>query len=301
MDRAAFQTFHPAVPAVLFAGIIVMAMFSLEPHLVLSSLAFALLFALVTQGVKAALDKLRWQMPLLVLVCIINPLFSARGTHLLVKLGPFPVYAESIAFGLVMGALLVSVLMWIENMAYLVGRDEVLMLGGGALPTIALMLSMTLHLVPQLVSRAATVRTALQATTSRKRAAGRDGAGERRRRTGGRLDTARVRVMDALISWALEDSIERGDAMRARGWGAAAHRSSYDPHPFRTRDLLALSLLAGLIVLAAFSVHDIVAGWDFYPAMTGTAPAWSFAAPLALFAAPLAIICAERIRWEGGA
>ncbi|MBQ6522986.1 MAG: energy-coupling factor transporter transmembrane protein EcfT, partial [Atopobiaceae bacterium] len=68
MDRAAFQTFHPAVPAILFAGIIALTMFGLEPRLVGASLVSAILFALATQGVAAALDKLRWQLPLLILI-----------------------------------------------------------------------------------------------------------------------------------------------------------------------------------------------------------------------------------------
>ena len=284
MDRAAFQTFHPVVPTVLFVGIIACTMFGLEPRLVAASLACAALFSLATQGLTAALDKLRWQVPLLILICLINPLFNARGTHLLFKLGPFLVYAESVAYGLVMGALLIAVLMWIENMAYLVGNDELLALGGGVLPTFALMLSMTMRLVPQLISRASTVRTALTATTSA--------------RSPGSGKAARVRVMDALMSWALEDSLERSDAMRARGWGASEHRSSYDPHPFKTRDLIALALVAGLIVLAAFGVRDIVAGWGFYPTMESTAPAWSLVPAALLYALPAAALAAELIRWE---
>ena len=284
MDRAAFQIFHPMVPTVLFVGIIALTMFGLEPHLVAASLACAVLFSLATQGIAAALDKLKWQIPLLILICLINPLFNARGTHLLFKLGPFLVYGESVVYGLVMGALLIAVLMWIENMAYLVGNDELLAMGGGALPTIALMLSMTMRLVPQLISRASTVRTALQATTS-----SRSPRSEK---------STRVRVLDALMSWALEDSIERSDAMRARGWGACVRRSSYDPHPFRMHDLVALALVTGLIVLAAFGVHDIVAGWDFYPSMTGSAFTLSFAAAILLYAIPLAALAAERIRWE---
>ena len=283
MDRAAFQSFHPVVPTILFVGIIGLSMFGLEPRLVAASLVFALLFALATQGVAAALDKLRWQIPLLILICLINPLFNARGSHLLFRLGPFLVYAESVAYGLVMGALLIAVLMWIENMAYLIGSDELLVMGGGVLPTVSLMVSMTMRLVPQLLSRATTVRTALQATTS-----ARAPQSEKR---------SRVRVMDALMSWALEDSLERSDAMRARGWGAVAHRTSFEAHPFRMRDLIALALVAGLIVLAVFGVLDIVHGWDFYPSMTGTAPFGAYAPAIVLFAIPLCCIAAEHVWW----
>ena len=284
MDKAAFQTFHPAVPAILFAGIIALTMFGLEPHLVGISLVSATLFALATQGVGAALDKLRWQVPLLVLICIINPLYSANGTTLLFKLGRFYIYAESVAYGLVMGALLIAVLMWIEGMAYVVGHDELLALGRGAQPTISLMASMTMRLVPQPVRRASAVRTALGATT----ASGADGDGK----------AARVRVMDALMSWALEDSLERGDAMRARGWGASQRRSSYDAHPFRSRDLVALALVIGLVVLAALGVHTIMGNWYFYPSMAGTSDYASLVPAALLYVLPPAVLAVEHIRWE---
>lgn len=283
MDRAAFQTFHPVVPTVLFAGLIALAMFCLEPHLVASSLACALLFSLALQGGAAVLDKLRWQLPLLVLICIINPLFSARGSSLLFRLGPFLVYGESVAYGLVMGALLISVLTWIEGAGLIIGHDELLALGGGALPTLSLAASMTMRLVPQLIARASTVRTALLATTS-----ARDPRSEK---------ASRVRVMDALMSWALEDSLERSDAMRARGWGASPRRSSYDAHPFRARDLIALALVSGLITLAAFGACGIVSGWQFYPQMVGAVRAGSFLPVGILFATPVAYVCLERLRW----
>lgn len=283
MDRTAFETFHPAVPTVLFAGLIALAMFCLEPHLAASSLACALLFSLITQGIAAVLDRLRWQLPLLVLICIINPLFSARGTNLLFRLGPFLVYGESMVYGLVMGALLVSVLTWIEAAALIIGHDELLALGGGAFPTISLAASMTMRLVPQLIARAATVRTVLLATTSAQ-----DPRSEK---------ASRVRVMDTLMSWALEDSLERSDAMRARGWGASSRRSSYDAHPFRLRDLLALALVLGLITLAAFGAHDIVSDWRFYPQMAGPVPARSFLPPAILFALPALCVGLERLWW----
>ena len=230
------------------------------------------------------IPPLSYMIPLLILICIINPLFNARGTHLLFRLGPFLVYAESLAYGLVMGALLISVLMWIENMAYLVGHDELLALGAGPLPTIALMVSMTMRLVPQLISRAGTVRTALSATTSAGTA------------LGGKH--SRVRVMDALMSWALEDSLERSDAMRSRGWGAVARRTSFEVHPFRMRDLIALALTAGLIALAIFNVYAIVSGWDFYSSMTGTESIAAYLPAIVLFAVPLVCIAVEAAWWE---
>ena len=100
------------------------------------------------------------------------------------------------------------------------------------------------------------------------------------------------------MSWALEDSLERGDAMRARGWGASARRSSYDAHPFRLRDLVALTVVVCLIVLAAACVRAIMGGWNFYPSMTGTSEIAALVPAVLLYVLPLAVLAVERIRWE---
>lgn len=255
MWRSTFEVWHPVVPAVYFAGTICLAMFGLTPACVALSLGGGFAFALVTQGVRVSLAKLRWQIPLLVLICLINPLYSAMGSTLLGRVGPFRIYAESLAYGAVMGALLVSVLLWFEAAASVVGQDETLELGGGALPSVALALSMVMRLVPQLMRRGRAARDSLRATTGSAR-----GRGEA------------TRLLGVLLTWSLEDSVERSDSMRARGWGSGVRRSTYRSHGLRRRDAAALVVLAGLLALAAWGVARTVAGWRFYPRMEGTAP-----------------------------
>ena len=220
------------VPVAYSAGIIALAMFGICPSCVSVSLAGGLLFLLLTQGVRAALAKLRWQLPLLLLICLINPLYSAMGSTLLCKVGPFRVYAESLAYGAVMGALLVSALLWFEAAASVVGQDEVMELGGTLLPSVTLAVSMVMRLVPQLVRRARDARTVAEVTVGR-----RHGMNEA------------LRILGVLLAWSLEDSVERSDSMRARGWGAGVRRHVYRSHLVRRRDVQALLLLILLSVV----------------------------------------------------
>ena len=284
MYRAAFEMLHPVVPAAYFAGTIVLAMCGLEPRLVAISLLGALAFSAVTIGVGEALAKLRWQVPLLLLICVINPLYSANGVTLLARVGRFYIYAESVAYGAVMGALLIAVLMWIEGAAHVIGQDELMVLGHGTLPVASLALSMTLRLVPQLLRRSTAVRTSLTATT----AAGTGASSPGR---------ARVRVLGSLVSWALEDSLERSDSMRARGWGSGARRTTFRPHRFRARDAAALAMVAALLVVSALAAWRAVSSWRFYPTMHGGADAWAYVAYAALVLLPTAYVLAERVRW----
>ena len=273
--------FHPAVVLALFCPIIVLTMFGIAPVLAAVSLAGAFLFSALGIGLRASLAKLRWQLPLLAIICLANPLFSAMGSTLLARVGPWRVYAESLAFGATMGALLVSVLMWIEALAHELGADEFLALAGARLPRASLAVSMVSRLVPELMRRADEVRRVSIVSDPKAGSGARAGA----------------KVMGSLVTWSLEDSIERADSMRARGWGADVRRSSYSPYRFRARDALGLAVCAALAFAAAAGVAAVLSGWSFYPRLSGTAP-WIAVLPFALLClAPSAARLFEARLW----
>ena len=282
MWKSAFEVWHPMVPAVYFAGTIALAMFGICPTCVALSLVGGLAFSLVTQGLHASLAKLRWQLPLLVLICVINPLYSGMGSTLLGKVGPFRVYAESLAYGAVMGALLVSVLLWFEAAGSVLGADELMELGGSMLPTTTLAVSMVMRLIPQLMGRARTSRDVMRVVRG-------SSAGLHEH----------TRLMGVLLTWSLEDSIERSDSMRARGWGARQRRSTYRTHMLRHRDAVALAVVLALLASAAWGIWQTLAGWRFYPTMRGTAEPWVLVPYGLLTILPTAMVLIEELR--GGA
>ena len=216
------------------------------------------------------------------LVAVANPLFSASGSTLVAQLGPMAIYQESIAYGACAGALLVAVVLWFEDAACVLTQDRLLQLGARALPTVTLVTSMAAQMVPQLLDRAQTVRAATLSTT----AAAPQGSRDRG-----------VRVADQLMSWSMEDSIERADAMRARGWGAADRRSCYLPDSFRNSDALAL---AGIVLLAAASallVFVACSQWHFYPTMPRLVAWWGYVPYMVLALLPTVLDLGQRVRW----
>ncbi|MDO4538870.1 MAG: energy-coupling factor transporter transmembrane component T [Coriobacteriales bacterium] len=275
---------HPAVSALCLGGCALVGMCVLHPVYEAISLLGALAFCLATRGVRETGRKLLWMLPLLALICLANPLFSASGSTLLMKLGPLSIYLESLVFGAVMGAMLVASLLWLEGMALAIPQDHVLSLAGGALPTVSLMISIATGLVPQLMRQATDVRTTRAACTC---------AGPRQSRL---RELARGSTM--VVSWALEDSLERSDAMRARGWSAHARRSSYRLYEMRDRDLATLFVVA--LVLVASAILGMVAGqqWHFYPTMPQLILWWGYAPYAILAFTPAVATLVERLRWE---
>lgn len=280
----AFDACHAAVPAMLFAGVAALSMLAVHPVLVTLSLSGALAFSLVARGAAATVRGLAWQLPLLVLVCLLNPFFSASGSTLLLKVGPRSVYLESLAYGATMGALLVATVLWFEDAAAVLTQDRLLALAGRRARSVPLVASMAAQLVPQMLGRARSVRAAARACTA---------AGPR---PPARDELLRTSTM--LLSWSLEDSLERADAMRARGWESASPRTRYRPERFRARDAVAAAGIAALLALGAAGAWAACSSWEFYPRMSGLAPWWCYL-PFALLAllpavAELAARWAER-------
>ena len=277
-----FETMHPAVPALCLGGAALVGMFAFQPVYVALSLLGSSLFALVSLGPTDFARKLVWALPMLALACLANPLFSASGSTELLRMGPMVVYAESLAYGACMGALLVSTLLWFEAMALAITPDRVLSTAGRLLPTVSLVVSVAMGLVPQLMRRAQGMRHALHACTC---------AGTRSATN----EAARLSTM--LVSWSLEDSLERADAMRARGWSASAKRSSYRSYYVRPADKIALAVLALLVAASAMLGWVACSQWRFYPTMPRLVAWWGYVPYMLLVALPTLAVLMGELRW----
>lgn len=256
---AAFSMSHPAVPALYIVLTLGLTMFSMQPVLIALSLAGGLAYGFATRGAARTLGALRWQLPVILIIALVNPLFSASGSTELFRIGVRAVYLESMVYGLCMGGLFVASVLWFEAAASMLEYDKVLALLGNAAPVIALMISMCMRLIPQFLRRGRTVLAVQDAID-----------------VPGRAPTdpvrSRLRASTVLMGWGMEDSLERADAMRSRGWGAATRRTTY------ARYRLACGDAAALVGLAAFGVATAAVAWiattqySFYPQLSVPAP-----------------------------
>ena len=108
---------------------------------------------------------------------------------------------------------------------------------------------------------------------------------------------SRLRLTSVLMGWGMEDSLDTADAMRARGWGACARRTTYRRCRFRARDGAALGVLAALVALNAVLAYAACTQFRFYPALSVLAVWWGYVPFAVLAFAPLALEARERARW----
>lgn len=269
---------------------LVFCMAAMQPVYLVLTLVAAFSYSVYLRGWRAAARSALWQVPLMLIVSVANPLFSAAGSTELFKIGPRAVYAESFFFGACMGVMLVAMMLWLSNASRVMPFDKVVSLLGNAAPSVGLMISMAMRLVPEFVRRGGEIDAVQRACT----------AGSTEGRTGAKAQFAqRTRLSTVLMGWAMEDSIITSDAMRARGWGSTAKRSTYERYRFRSRDAVALAVLALFIVINAMLAIIACGQFHFYPT-TSTLVFWWGYIPFALFALlPLIAEAIESVRWKG--
>ncbi len=283
--HTAFDASHPGVALAYLVVALGLAMFSIQPVLVSLSFTGGLAACACSRGLVRTLLDLRWQLAMVAVIALLNPLFSASGSTELFKVGVRAVYLESVAYGACMGALFMATVLWCQAAAALLGADRVLELAGGVLPTVSLMVSMCMRLVPRFVRKGRRIAAV-------ERAAGRD-AGAR----------SHLRTSTVLMAWSMEDSLAAADAMRARGWAGAPRRTRYARYRFTAADALALAgvLLAGL--LAGVCAAAATSQYAFFPTMSSLVLWWGYV-PFGLYMALPALLHArEALVWrclEGG-
>ena len=250
-----FDNRHPAVIFVYYLLVIVFSMMSRHPVVTLATAAGALLFYGTMNGLKALLSNLVFFGSILVIAMALNPLVSHNGETILFFMNDNQVTLEAVLFGLFSALTLIGVLIWSQCYSRLLTTDKLLYLFGRFTPKLGLLLSMTFRFVPLFRDQASRISSS-QKTMGLYAA---DNVPDKVR--GG------VRTFDCLLSWALENSIDTADAMKARGYSLPG-RTSFSLFSMRRDDVILLVLMGVLTacILPAFLTGKY-AFW-FYPTVT---------------------------------
>lgn len=299
---SAWSLYHPNAALLYLAAVLALTMAAPQPVLAAMSLLAAGAYSLVVAGARRTLKMLAWQLPLLLLIALANPLFSAAGSTELLRIGPRAFYAEALAYGFTTGGMLVAVMLWFSNADAILNSDQVLMAGARVAPTVSLMVSMVLRLVPQFLRRGSQVSDAQRACSAARAAAAAAAPPAKLPRFLSRKaveqDVAETgRQVSVLMSWGMEDSLETADTLEALAWGSGP-RSSYQMRRFRLRDGLLVGAVALLAAASAAAAVWAVGSFSFYPALSGWVPAWAYLPYLLLLALPFALQLWEYLLWN---
>lgn len=261
-------------------------MAAMHPVYVCLSLAGAFACSAVTRGLRPTLRALRWIVPLCLVVAAANPLFSASGSTELFRIGLRAVYLESLVYGLCAGGMFASVFLWFASYAACMTSENSMALLGNVAPTVTFMISQALRLLPQFLTRGRVIMQVQDAVSVAAPRGKKESA------------AARMRVVNVLMGWGMEDGLERSDAMRARGYGCGVKRTTYQRFRIRRADAALLLVIFVLALASAVSLYAAVSTYDFYPVMTPLAPWWGYAVYGVFMMVPVMLQAKEWWLWQ---
>ncbi|MEG2137243.1 MAG: energy-coupling factor transporter transmembrane component T [Oscillospiraceae bacterium] len=286
-----FSTYHPVVNFLYFGLVLVFSMCFMHPLCLLISLSCGFLWSVYLGGRKALRFNLAAMLPMVVLMALINPVFSHRGATILAYFpNGNPLTLESILYGLAAAVMLGTVILWFSCYNQVMTSDKFVYLFGRIIPALSLILSMVLRFVPKFKAQFLVVSHA-------QKCVGRDSS------NGGVFSRVRhaIRILSIMVTWSLENAIETADSMKSRGYGLSG-RTAFSIYRFDGRDKTALCFTAfmGALVLVLAWKGELF--WRYYPTLRG-APLtlWSclaFLCYLSLCAMPLILDRWEDRKWK---
>ena len=288
MKADAFSGYHPVVNLCFFAAAIGLSMFLMHPVFLSVSLLCAAGYLLYFQGIRAFFRQLVYLVPILLFTALLNPLFNHRGDSVLFYL-PYgePVTLESLCFGLWSAVLMGASILWFSCCNAVFTTDKIVYLFGRVIPSLSLLISMTLRFVPRFqdhLQETLRVQRAMEVPRTK-------------------LDMLRqaLTAFSSTVSWAMEQSIVTADSMKSRGYGSSG-RTAYALCRFERRDGGALAVLAVLFLGTILPWLTGSVQWSFFPSMTGellgTAQLISYLSFLGLCLMPLIIDLTEDCKWN---
>lgn len=239
--KDAFSDRHPIVNFIFYIGALVMGMCLIHPLFLLCSLVLSFAYYAVLK--RGSWKYLLGMAALFVAVTVINPLFNPEGVgeHVLFTyFGGKPYTLESLCYGAAIAAMLVTIITWFATYNRVMTSDKFLYCFGRLAPSVSLILTMVLRLVPSFQKKARQI-------------------GGARKCIGKSVENGTVyekaqhgmTIVSTLTSWALEGGIVTADSMHSRGFGSGK-RTSFSLYRMKKADVVLLVLMVvymGLIVL----------------------------------------------------
>lgn len=241
--RDVFSDCHPTVNFLFYIGALVLGMCLLHPLFLFGSLFLSLAYY---ARVKKEFWKYFLRMTsLFFILSFINPLFNTQGERVLFTYFGGRVYTlEALCYGMALAAMFVSILTWFSTYNEVMSSDKFLYCFGRLAPSVSLLLTMVLRLVPSFQKKCEQIigaRKCIGKSVS----------------NGNNYEKAEhgMVIVSALTSWALEGGVVMADSMRSRGFGSGK-RTSFSIYKMQRRDktLLGLMMLS-LIVIVICAWH----------------------------------------------
>ena len=286
-----FANYHPSVIFTYFLSALLISCAYINPASVFITFFASFSYCAVLKG-KRTLYRNFVLMPLLLCAMgLINPAFNHRGITILAYLpSGNPLTAESIYFGFIAAGMALSVMLYFSCFNEIMTSDKIIYIFGKIVPSLSLVFSMTLTIVPKLHQR-------IKAVSRSQKCIGRspsDGGILKRIKNG-------LAILSIMITWSMENAVETADSMKSRGFGTAK-RTAFSIYYFTKRDKKALLVICVLTIYVIFGGRMGVFNFTCFPYVTMAKISLYgvsvYAAELLLLLTPIIIEITELEKWK---
>lgn len=249
-----FSGYHPLVNITYFAFVMLLGMYFMNPICLGISMITSLFYLAYLKGVKGLKKNLMYMLPMVLITAILNPVFNHEGATILFYLKDGnPMTLESIVYGIATATMLVSALGWFACFNEVITSDKLMYLFGRILPSLSLMLSMTLRMAPRFQQH-------IKKVSDVQKCIGRDvtqGNVIQKMKHG-------LKIISIMVMWALENAIDTADSMKSRGYGLRG-RTAFSIYRLDKRDRRVMMAIIGSALFILYGVVQGAIKFKYYP------------------------------------
>ena len=290
MKDTYFAKLYPAIGFGFFMLAIGFSVLVQHPAYLTASVLCALCLNITMTGRKAVKSFLTI-LPFWAFLSAINPLFNTLGEKILFTYFGRPYTLEALIYGMVISGMFIAMLQWFSAYNAVMTEDKFTYLFGSLAPSLSLLLTTVLRMIPNLMRKAKQIMDARKCIGM--------GASENA--------STKEKVMDGmttlsvLTSWALEGSVVTADSMNSRGYGTA-QRSCYHSYQFKAADIV-ISVMFIILCMVTAVFLLIGSGTATYTPVLEIAPVTGgnllgFLAYILFLLTPTILNLKEELQWH---
>lgn len=285
-----FGRFHPAANFIYFVVAMGFTMFLTNLVFILLSFLAAITLSIKAIGFEKFKSKLWYRLILFFLFAIVNPITVHQGVTPLFYMNSNAFTLEATLYGVAFGLILFTMITWIDSFSELITSDKLIYLFSSIIPSIGLVISMTLRFIPRFQRQTEKIMNINKVA----------GDPVESEKTSYKVKTV-FKMFSILLTWAFENSIDTADSMRARGYGLKG-RTSFNLFKFERRDLIYILSTLGLSILFFVMYNVFNLRYYYYPELkvlfTSVGEILGYIVYAIIIFLPVIIELREELRWK---
>ena len=254
MDRAdSFSVYNPVINFTFYIFALILCMVNMHPAYVAVSVFFSITYYVTIKGLKASAKRLLTMGIIFLLIALLNPVIVQNGDTVLFRCLGRVFTKEALVYGMCSAGMVISVLMWFSSYNLVMTSDKFMYVFSDLIPSLSLILTMVLRLVPTYKKKAeqiASARACIGKFSESTSFADKVNDG--------------MTVLSSLMSWALEGGVMTSDSMQSRGYGSGK-RTKFSVYSFGKKDVALLAVMGTAIILSIAFMIATSTGIEFYP------------------------------------